>query len=431
MHCPEKRLYVCEACFENATLRKRITRLNHVPDSTCPDHPEENAVSIEDVSEIFREAIETNYVLGDIDPLGEQRGSDLEEIIWDIGGIENDDVVRSLVDAVIALDDYWPPDGGEPFLSHDFCYERIADGLSHYLSARWREFRTHIMVGRRFLSGDAREMLEDIFRDLHLLKDAEGNCPAYALKPGQHTIVRGRRANARAERERIEADPAKELGPPPERLRSAGRMNPSGIRALYGAFDGETCAAELRPAVGETIILGRFDLLRPILVLDLTQFDRPTRDRDVFDENNNDQLARWQFMRRFMWEAARPYLPGDEHLDYVPTQVVAEFLTHENCITYEGESRPVEGVVFRSAQNAGGKNVVLFGGAALIENGSALDASNASSDPFDMSDQNDRPIPALRFIEGSVETCRVRKVEVTTTAIEQYGHDSMLLEDVI
>jgi hypothetical protein len=49
-------------------------------------------------------------------------------------------------------------------------------------------------------------------------------------------------------------------------------MNSSGIWAFYGAFDIDTCIAELRPAVGETVISAKFNLSRPILVLDTTKF---------------------------------------------------------------------------------------------------------------------------------------------------------------
>ena len=45
------------------------------------------------------------------------------------------------------------------------------------------------------------------------------------------------------------------------------------------------------------------------------------------------------------------------HIDYVPTQVVGEYLRH---LFRGAEGRPVDGIAWESAQRASGRNVVLF-----------------------------------------------------------------------
>jgi len=45
------------------------------------------------------------------------------------------------------------------------------------------------------------------------------------------------------------------------------------------------------------------------------------------------------------------------HIDYVPTQVVGEYLRH---LFRDGDGRPVDGIAWESAQRAGGRNLVLF-----------------------------------------------------------------------
>lgn len=52
------------------------------------------------------------------------------------------------------------------------------------------------------------------------------------------------------ERSEITANPARNLGAPPKVRAGEGRMNPAGVPAFYGAFERETCVAELRPPVG-------------------------------------------------------------------------------------------------------------------------------------------------------------------------------------
>ena len=57
---------------------------------------------------------------------------------------------------------------------------------------------------------------------------------------------------------------------------------------------------------------------------------------------------------------ARPVMPDDEAVEYLPTQAVADFLATMN------EPR-LDGIVFPSAQTKAGRNVVLFHQAARVE----------------------------------------------------------------
>lgn len=63
---------------------------------------------------------------------------------------------------------------------------------------------------------------------------------------------------------------AKELGAPPAKSSSAGRMNPAGISYMYLAFEQETALAEVRQGRAIDTAIGRFETLREIQILDLT-----------------------------------------------------------------------------------------------------------------------------------------------------------------
>jgi hypothetical protein len=147
-------------------------------------------------------------------------------------------------------------------------------------------------------------------------------------------------------------------------------MNAAGIAAFYGALDPETCVAELRPPVGGLICIGAFRPRRPIYVLDFTRFERPGRKIHILSKNYVSRTTQWAFMQSFEVEISKPVLPEDEHLEYVPAQAVAEYLTSEPVKLGKRPLR-LEGLVYRSSQHAGGKNVVLFGEAALVLDGCA------------------------------------------------------------
>jgi len=72
-------------------------------------------------------------------------------------------------------------------------------------------------------------------------------------------------------------------------------------------------------------------------------------------------------MTKFMHEIARPCLPEDEHLDYVPTQVVSEYLTHLHKLPSRNGHQTIDGIIYRSAQNGDGKNIAIFGDAGVVQ----------------------------------------------------------------
>ena len=69
-----------------------------------------------------------------------------------------------------------------------------------------------------------------------------------------------------------------------------------------------------------------------------------------------------------MNEIAQPHLPDSEHLEYVPTQAVAEYLVHHHTFSYRHEkARTIDAIIFRSAQRPHGKNIAIFGDSCAVE----------------------------------------------------------------
>lgn len=84
-----------------------------------------------------------------------------------------------------------------------------------------------------------------------------------------------------------------------------------------------------------------------------------------------------------MHDLAQPIvLDGREHIDYVPTQVITEYLRFHPVLD-------LDGIRFRSAQNAG-VNYVLF-----LDDSGCANVADAS------------PSAVLHFVEGSRQVVRV------------------------
>ncbi len=403
-------MLICPDCFENSSLQNRIQEIRpRFNEGKCEQHPSKKGVPIEEVARIMDEVITNNYYVSGVDYLGEPTGSTLLDLIYDLTGADHHDVATALQNAIIDNETWWPSDGGEPFFSEENGYDRITEVFDEQRSQMWDNFRRQIVSKQRFFNDSAQKMLSEIFDGLQLLRDDRNEPAIRTLEPGKLTIFRARRANTLRSQEAISSNVAQELGPPPPSLRMPGRMNPSGIPSFYGAFDLETALAELRPAVGETVMAAQFDLVRPVVVLDTTKFERPPKALNIFAKTYNKRLSLWGFMAEFMNEISQPCLPGDEHLDYIPTQVVAEYLVHLHRFKHNEQERTVEGIIFRSAQNSEGKNIVLFGDATKVK--------ADQSPPTGRARRKNRRPHTLEVVENSLTTQIIDSVQVSTSSV--------------
>jgi hypothetical protein len=138
-------------------------------------------------------------------------------------------------------------------------------------------------------------------------------------------------------------------------------MNARGISVFYGANDPNVALAEVRPPVGSQVALARFEILRPLRLLDLTALSAVSTTGSIFDEGLAERLERAMFLRSLAARITRPVMPDDEAFEYLPTQAVADFLATEPKLN-------VDGIIFPSVQSAGAAlNVVLFHKAARVE----------------------------------------------------------------
>lgn len=144
--------------------------------------------------------------------------------------------------------------------------------------------------------------------------------------------------------------------PPPDKA-TAGRMNPPGIAYLYASLQQKTALREVgvNPQNNGAVFVATFTLSRDLLVVDLTEeISTPS----IFDVAYKHERDHSLFMREFIKAISAPVQKdGREHIAYVPSQVVCEYLAQ----IYEPQSgEHLAGILFPSAIHQGGKNLVVF-----------------------------------------------------------------------
>ena len=358
--------YICHDCISDQFLAESVrTEGTRVACSYCDAIGE--ALPLDDLAQRIHEVLQDHFELTSSQPadyalarvgLWERPGYPVANVIADIAGVSEEiatDVMELLSDryGYRAI-----KDGEENPYDSDACYEeREVDDWP------WKTFCDHIRSHGRFFNRYAEDKLTYIFGDLGMHKSFRGKSVIREISPDSESghIWRCRMAQSRKELEAILKSPAREIGPPPPRLAKGGRMNALGIPVFYGAMEKDTCVAELRAPVGSQVVGAKFDLLRPVRLLDLEALTEIWNiDASHFDPDYHKQEGRVASLRTLAQEICRPVMPQDKAFEYLPFQAVAEYLANKLDLR-------LDGIIFRSSQTGCGRNVVLFNQACGVE----------------------------------------------------------------
>ena len=148
---------------------------------------------------------------------------------------------------------------------------------------------------------------------------------------------------------------ATEMGPPPKEKVGAGRMNPPGIPYFYLAHELETALAEVLSGPPTEASYAEFKLSKELVVLDLCEIHALP---SIFNDDLRDVREGLLFIEHFVASISEPVRKdGNEHVDYVPSQVVSEFFAK---VFRSAHGDEIHGMVYPSAVQPGGRNAVLF-----------------------------------------------------------------------
>lgn len=358
--------WVCFHCIDEPCLSSQI--------QICPSHSCSYcgkfapAWTLQSVAEAIFVVVEEHFhqVSWDSSPFNQEIGS---EVAWVIGStaeisdhalIED---VRELCEemATSEMEYYEIPDPA-PYSQESEYVETPTDTFSW--SSKWRDLQTILEEQSRFFNQEARSILEEIFADIDTLVSKEGEPVLTPAGPntGIPELFRARNFHDIDELARALGTPDEDLGPPPSKYASAGRMNAQGISAFYGSDSPKVCLAEVRPPVGSWVAIATFELIRPLNLLNLPLLQRLEHpEGSLFEPGYSNKLARFEFLRALTDLIARPVMPQDESTDYLTTQAVADFLS------MNGKTN-VDGIIFPSVQSPSeGRNIVLFHKSSLVE----------------------------------------------------------------
>lgn len=164
------------------------------------------------------------------------------------------------------------------------------------------------------------------------------------------TIYRARKINSLEEEITINSNPACELGKVPIKYAQNNRFSPIGISYGYFATDELTAIKEIRAKQDEQIAIGQFTITDELKLIDF-RFQTMKNKVNIFNDTLDLSLyCQQRFIKDFLQDISKPIEDSDQTLEYIPTQIMAEYIWH---LGYDG-------FLFDSSQSENGINLVIF-----------------------------------------------------------------------
>lgn len=373
---------ICFECVGETFLKNEIaTQGKRDKCSYCKET--RKCYTIEDMTDRIEAAFEQHYVKTPTDPDGfeyammrdresaynwERDGEPVVYAIMNAADIPE----QAAVDIQKLLEDKFADNPFDPS-----GFEAEFDGESYYdetptddreLREEWDRIEESLKTEARFFNQAAMDHIASLFGDLDKMQTHKGRPLIIDVGPGtkMQSVFRARAFQNDEDIKEALRSPDKSLGPPPPRYALSGRMNARGISVFYGANDPKVAIAEVRPAVGSKVIVAKFEIARPLKLLDLTALNDVRAFGSIFDPTTVRKLARAKFMRSLADRITRPVMPDHGDVGYLATQAIADFLATNDKI-------PVDGILFPSVQvnkdtlDKDALNIVLFHKASAVE----------------------------------------------------------------
>jgi hypothetical protein len=426
---------ICSQCVGDEYLKKEILAEGTEADCDYCD-ASGKTISMEELADRVEAAFTDHYVRTPTEPSGFEYAMAKEEGGWDrpgdqaewaIGGAASLDESPARHVTAILEDRHYDREaaqmGDESEFDRDSYYER-KDIDDYEFQEAWRFFESSVTADARHFNSAAESTLDEIFGDLNQHRTSDER-PSIVEAGPDHEIkafFRGRVFQSTGPLLNALESPEREIGPPPMRDALAGRMNARGVSVFYGATEPGTAIAELRPPVGSRVVLGRFELLHPVRLLDVRALKDVVVEGSIFDPSYLRRLERAKYLERLSARISMAVMPHDETLDYIVTQVIADYLATR-------ENPALDGILYPSSQQSDrGANVVLFhkSSAVLIEplpSGSTVKAIDGwnTEDGFEIDYRVSEEIPSPT--EGSGPVSRVPDFQDFLISPLEYTHD--------
>lgn len=347
-------MWVCQDCLDDYMLKNLDGARQEERGCSACGKTTRSALTPERIARFIREHLPKHFQLDH----GLYPGYELtlDDVVGYAIGCSSEAVLRAVS---ACLEDpnagdgdfYWP---GQEYCRTPSPFES-EDHERWYAVGPWLHIAQELAHGRRFFNDTARSFFEWLIEEALEAEDPERlGTPALVTTLDVGTaFYRSRIASGELEARSFAENAAIALGAAPKERAANNRMSPAGVPLLYVSREINTCIAEVRPSIGDTVVVGRFQSTAPLKLFDFTMLSPRLRHAPLsfFDPSYQKRSEHRMLLKCLHEEIARPVRASDT--EYVVTQALAEFIRYDKKWAFDG-------IAFRSVQCEGGVNYVLF-----------------------------------------------------------------------
>jgi uncharacterized protein YcfL len=217
---------------------------------------------------------------------------------------------------------------------------------------RWESFCEHTKHKARYF-----DHKNEYFKLQNELKKFDNMFEKLKETINESTIFRARVVNnSEKQKQFLEAEKngliTNKLGKAPVSIVKNNRFSPIGISYGYFSFDKQTALCEIRAENKDTVIIGEFKIQKSLNIVNFKNTINFELELNPFNKEFNLYTKNlYMILDEFLKDISKPIKEEDSFLEYVPTQIISEYIW----------SLGYDGFIFDSSQYEGGKNLVLFG----------------------------------------------------------------------
>lgn len=342
--------WICESCITDWIIKCVSSSLMEVKSCAACGTDVKKARSVESIADRISREVPVFY-----EPSPSGFGLTLAQIIGKSIGCEGDEanelIARYLIGEYADYNDFYK--AGITY-SRKTAELGVEDLSVSTVLGEWTSYARNLMYEQRYFNQTAMRFFGGLVSQA--LQAKRPNSPEQAVV--NRLVVGARffrgRITAPNEIEKVSKNPRSELSAPPSDLAADNRMSAAGVSFLYLARELDTCIAEVRPSIGDTVVIGEFSSTRDLVFFDFTRLNEDFEHEAVslFDKYGPESIKLRFMLRHLHIELSKPAKPGD--LGYVVTQALAEYIRFYEAVKFDG-------IAFSSAQRQGGVNYVIFG----------------------------------------------------------------------
>ena len=365
---------VCNDCVGDQYLKKVVTRCGN--DRTCTYCGKAaRVINLKNLAKHIERFFDDHFIDERADlyqhrfQLNKEMGGNVKDIIKKYAKVD----IEIAQDLQIELRrmHFSPEDermGNENPFDERMVYNRKMVSEGNWNSI-WRELRKSIVEENRMFNSRVKEILDSVFGGNVICDDGDSEELSNIVEVGPDkkisSLFRAREFQSDEKLYTALCHPDRELGPPPSLLATAGRMNAEGVAVFYSATKPKVAIAEIRPAVGSRVVVGRFKITRSLKLLDVVKLKSLVASRvpeSYFRPSKKRILEKIEFLSSLCERISAPVVPQDEAADYLITQAIADYLSELEHPT------SIDGLIYHSAQTGSEtENVVLFHKSSRVE----------------------------------------------------------------